>query len=88
MNYIRIAVYEFLKGLIFYFPFIALINLLFLLSARAFCKEMTAHIAAGIHPINVICKIKHIIPVSILPLSIKERNGKKMAIKVIVLCSK
>lgn len=59
---------------------------LFLLSALEFCKEMTAQIAAGIHPISVICNSKQIIDVSILPLSKKETNGKKMAIKVMVYC--
>jgi len=44
---------------------------------------MTAQTAAGIHPIKVICKIRQIMPVSILPRSRKEINGKKMAIKVI-----
>jgi hypothetical protein len=65
-----------------YFDFIALINFLLRLSALAFCKEITAQTAAGIQPIKVICKIKQIIPVSILPRSRNEINGKKMAIKV------
>jgi hypothetical protein len=39
--------------------------------------------AAGIHPISVICRIRQIIPVSILPRRKKERNGKKMAMRVI-----
>lgn len=62
----------------------ALINLSFRLSALEFCKEITAQTAAGIHPIKVICKIKQMIPVMILPLRMNEINGKKMAIKVII----
>jgi hypothetical protein len=53
------------------------------LSDLAFCKEINAHVAAGIHPISVICKIRHIIDVSILPLKNKDKNGKKIAINVI-----
>ena len=67
----------------FYLDLTALINLALRLSARAFCREMTAHTAAGIHPIKVICNIKQTIPVRILPRSRKERKGKKMAINVI-----
>jgi hypothetical protein len=44
---------------------------------------MTAHIAAGIHPITVICKIKQIIPVNIFPRRKNERNGKNIAMRVI-----
>ncbi len=51
-------------------------------SALEFCKEITAHTAAGIHPMSVICRIKQKMPVNIFPRSRKERNGKKMAIKV------
>jgi len=65
--------------------FIAFMSSLFLLSALEFCKEMTAQIAAGIQPIRVICNSKQIIDVSIFPLRKKERNGKKMAIKVMVI---
>ncbi len=61
----------------------ALINFSFRLLALEFCKEMTAQIAAGIQPIKVICKIKQIIDVIILPLRKKERKGRKMAISVI-----
>ena len=50
--------------------------------ALAFCKEITAQIAAGTQPISVICKIRQIIQVSILPLKRKDKNGKKIAIKV------
>ena len=64
---------------------IALISFSLRLSALAFCKEITAQTAAGIQPIKVICKIKQIIPVIILPLSKKERNGNKIAINVIFM---
>ena len=67
-----------------YLDRIALINLSFRLSALAFCSDKTAQTAAGIQPINVICKIKQIIPVIILPRSKNDINGKKIAIKVIV----
>lgn len=64
----------------------ALIILSVLLSALAFCKEITAQIAAGIHPIKVICKMRQMIPVNILPLNKNERKGKNMAMRVMVLC--
>jgi hypothetical protein len=54
------------------------------LSALEFCKEITAQIAAGIQPIKVICKIRQMIAVNILPLKKKEAKGKKMAINVIL----
>lgn len=38
--------------------------------------------AAGIQPINVICNIRQIIPVSNFPLSMNDKNGKKIAIRV------
>lgn len=60
----------------------ALIILSVLLSALAFCKEITAQIAAGIHPIKVICKMRQMMPVNILPLNKKERKGKNMAMRV------
>ena len=50
--------------------------------ALEFCKEITAQIAAGTQPISVICKIRQIIEVNILPLKRKDKNGKKIAIKV------
>jgi hypothetical protein len=61
----------------------ALINLSFRLSAREFCKEITAHTAAGIHPIMVICKMRQRIPVSIFPRSINDKKGKNIANSVI-----
>jgi hypothetical protein len=64
--------------------FIALISFLLRLSALEFCKEITAQIAAGIQPIKVICKIRQIIEVNILPLKKKEAKGKKIAISVII----
>jgi hypothetical protein len=69
-----------LQGYLF---FIALIILLVRLSALEFCNEITAHIAAGIQPIIVICKIKQIIPVNIFPRRKNDINGKNMAISVI-----
>jgi hypothetical protein len=62
--------------------FIALISFSFRLSNLEFCKEITAHIAAGIQPIKVICKIKHRTDVSILPRKKNDKNGKKIAINV------
>jgi hypothetical protein len=49
-------------------------------SALASCKESTAQIDAGIHPIIVICKSKHKIAVNILPLKKKDSVGKMIAI--------
>ena len=66
-----------------YLDFKAFINLSLRLSAREFCKEITAQIAAGIQPIKVICKSKQIIPVNSFPLKRNERKGKKIAISVI-----
>jgi hypothetical protein len=63
---------------------IALINLLLRLSALEFWSETTAQIAAGIQPIKVICKIKQIRAVKILPLIKKEMDGKNIAISVII----
>ena len=69
----------------YYFAFMALINFSLRLSALEFCNEITAQIAAGIHPIKVICRIKQRIDVSILPLKKKERNGKNIAINVMIV---
>jgi hypothetical protein len=55
------------------------------LSALAFCNERTAQIAAGIHPIKVICRIRHKRAVRIFPLNRKEIHGKKIAISVIYI---
>jgi hypothetical protein len=66
-----------------YFDLTALINFSLRLSALAFWRDITAHIAAGIHPINVICRMKQIKAVKILPLRKKESAGKKIAIRVI-----
>jgi hypothetical protein len=46
---------------------------------------MTAQAAAGIQPIMVICKTRQRMPVKILPLSIKESQGGKIASKVIMV---
>jgi hypothetical protein len=61
--------------------------LLVLLSSLAFCKEITAQIAAGIHPINVICRMRQMMPVMILPLKRKLSQGSKIAISVIAMLS-
>ncbi len=55
------------------------------LFALEFCKDATAQNAAGIQPITVNCKTRQIMPVRIFPLSIKDINGNKMAINVIVI---
>jgi len=76
------------KGSLFwnnYLDFIALINRSVRLSARAFCSEITAQIAAGIQPMSVTCKIKQIIAVNIFPLNRKDKNGKKIANRVIII---
>ncbi|OHC85877.1 MAG: hypothetical protein A2546_05255 [Sphingobacteriia bacterium RIFOXYD2_FULL_35_12] len=65
-----------------YFDLIALISFSLRLSALEFWRDITAHIAAGIHPIKVICKIKQINAVNILPRRKKDSPGKKIAIKV------
>jgi hypothetical protein len=72
----------------FYFleAFIALISLRFLRSARASLKDATAHNAAGSQPIRVSCKMRQRMPVSILPLSMKDKNGKRIASSIIT-CS-
>ena len=46
---------------------------------------MAAQIAAGIQPIKVNCKMKQIIPENILPLKIKDKKGKRMAISIVIL---
>jgi len=66
------------------FAFMAFISLSLRLSALAFCSDNTAHTAAGIHPTSVICKMRQIIPVSNFPRIKNERNGKKIAISVMV----
>lgn len=60
----------------------ALTILFVLLSSLAFCKEITAQMAAGIHPIRVIWRMRQIRPVSIRPLSRNDNQGNKIAIKV------
>jgi hypothetical protein len=52
------------------------------LSALAFCKDVTAQIAAGIQPIKVICRIRQSMAVKIRPLKKKESDGKKIAMSV------
>ena len=53
----------------------ALILVLF----RESISDATAQIAAGIHPIIVICSIKHKIAVNIFPLKRNEIEGNKIA---------
>jgi hypothetical protein len=67
----------------FYLFRIALISRSFLLSALAFCRDITAHAAAGIQPISVIWRIRQRSPVRILPRRIKDKKGKNIAISVI-----
>lgn len=59
--------------------------LLVLLSARAFCRSKTAHIAAGIQPISVICSNRHNMPLRIRILSKKDSQGRKIAMSVMFL---
>ena len=47
-------------------------------------REATAQMAAGSHPIKVICKIKQIIPCIIFPLKMKDNQGKRTANMIIV----
>jgi hypothetical protein len=70
------------KSVTIYFDLTALINFSFRLSALVFWSDITAQIAAGIHPIKVICKMKQINAVKILPLRKKESAGKKIAMSV------
>ena len=64
---------------------IALISLLVRLSALEFWRDTTAQIAAGSQPIKVICKMRQITAVNILPLNIKESHGSKIAISIIII---
>lgn len=69
---------------VFYFGLIARINFAFRFSALELCRETTAQIAAGIHPIKVICRIRHNKAVGSLPLNRKDKHGKNIAINVIL----
>lgn len=51
-------------------------------SARAFCREMTAHTAAGIQPKTVICRTRQSSPLNNLPRNKKESQGSKIAMSV------
>ncbi len=55
------------------------------LSARWFCKLMTAHTAAGIHPNMVHCRIRQMIPRRILPLRKNDNHGNTIAISVMIM---
>lgn len=59
-------------------------SLLLRLSALAFCREITAQIAAGIQPIKVICRIRQTSAVKIFPRKKKDTHGKNIAISVII----
>lgn len=72
---------------LFYFDLTALISFAFRLSALEFCSDTTAHMAAGIHPMSVICRIRHKRAVRSFPLNRKDSEGKNMAIKVIIVFS-
>jgi hypothetical protein len=50
-----------------------------LLSALEFCRSTTAQIAAGSHPMRVICKIKQTMKWRILPRRRKDTHGRSMA---------
>jgi len=56
---------------------------LVLLSARAFCSEITAQAAAGSQPIRVIWRIRQTNPEINFPRSKNEIHGNKIAISVI-----
>lgn len=53
------------------------------LSARLFCRLMTAQTAAGIQPRMVHCNSRQISPLSIFPRIRNDNQGSKMAISVI-----
>jgi hypothetical protein len=45
---------------------------------------MTAHTAAGIQPITVICSSRHSSPVRMRPLRKKDNQGSKIAMSVMI----
>jgi hypothetical protein len=53
-------------------------------SALALFKDKVAQMAAGSQPMTVICKIKQMIPVRILPLTMKDRKGSRIASSMIL----
>jgi len=59
--------------------------LLVLLSARAFCNEITAHAAAGSQPISVSWRTRQTIPEINFPLNRNDNQGNKIAISVIAV---
>jgi len=61
----------------------ARISLSFLRSALALFRDKTAQMAAGSHPIRVICKMRQTMPVSIFPRTIKDRKGRRIASNMI-----
>lgn len=58
---------------------------LVLLSARAFCNEITAQAAAGSQPITVIWRIRQTKPEINFPRKKNESQGNKIAISVITI---
>ena len=62
-----------------------LIIRLVLLSARAFCSEMTAQTAAGSQPITVIWRIRQTTPEINFPRNKNDNHGNKIAISVITI---
>lgn len=67
-----------------YWFLIALINCLFLRSARLLFNDTTAQMAAGNHPIRVICNSRQRMPDNIFPLNKKESQGNNTAIRIII----
>jgi len=67
---------------------IALTILRLRLSALDSLSDITAQAAAGIQPTMVICKKRQRMPVRILPLSINESQGSKIARSVITIFAK
>lgn len=53
------------------------------LSARALFRETTAQMAAGNHPIRVICSTRQSMACRIMPLRRKDNAGRRMAISII-----
>lgn len=62
-----------------YFIYRYLLNSRIFLSVLNWEREYTAHRAAGIHPIIVICNIRQIIPANGRPIVKNTVKGKKMA---------
>lgn len=52
-------------------------------SALALVNETTAQIAAGNHPMSVICSTRHNMACRIIPLSRNDNDGSSMAMSII-----